>query len=343
MTSPPGSGPAPATLAESLREARRSRVAVLHEFWTLYDPSKARVHAFLEGHEDVAFYSHHIEKRAPRGVELRTYRCDGKRQVYEAFEAIVQRVPDVKGALFFVDKDLDDILGKPWPTDPRIFVTDVYSIENYFVAETVLLRMVRDCVKLTGCAFEELAVAEQFRLAHARFSRLMLPVMAWILVARRMGLRPNLGKLSAEHFIELRADGVVARRHRVRVAELTRHTGVELGSGSVRRLRDALRELSRNEPKRVIRGKFELWFLVAFYNRLLAELQALAKEVGGSAKVKRQFTTATVVGEVPHHVVAPRSLELFLQAHLSTARAEHPKPRARFGDWLGRLFAGWRG
>ena len=332
------------TLTESLRLARKSRVAVLHEFWTLYDPTKERVHAFFEGQEDVAFYSHHIEKHSPRGVELRTYRCDGKARVFEAFESIVERVPDVKLTLFFVDKDLDDILGEPWPTDPRIFVTDVYSVENYYVTEFVLLRMVRDCVKLTGCAFDESAFAVEFRIAHARFQQLMVPVMAWILVARRLGLRPNLGNLSSEMFCDLSAEGAVVRRHGRRVDELERHTGVKLGSGSFRRLRDALRELSRSEPKRVIRGKLELWFLVSFFGRLIEDLRALATEVGGSAKVRRQFTLASIVGEVPHHVDAPKQLDLFLHAHLaqeasSPGRHTPTRPDGLVRRLLQRFFA----
>lgn len=328
----------PGTLADSLRQARQSRVAVLHEYWTLYDPSKARVHAFFEGQEDVAFYSHHIEKQSPKGAELRTYRCDGKGQVFEAFEAIVQRVPDVKHTLFFVDKDLDDILGQPWPTDPRVFVTDVYSVENYYVTDVVLLRMLRDCVKLTGCTFDESTFVIEFRSSHRRFQRSILPVMAWILVARRLGLRPNLGNLSAEMFCSLSAEGVIVKRSGRRVGELERHTGVKLGRGSVRRLRDAMRELSRSEPKRVIRGKLELWFLVEFYSRLVEHLRALAAEVGGSAKVKRQFTLASIVGDVPHHVDAPKQLDLFLQAHL--ARDAPHSADGNFmlpGGWIGRL------
>src|SRR5258705_1209658 len=95
---------------DTLRTARASRVAVLHEFWAQYAPSKRRVHAFFEGHDDAAFFAPRIEQLLPEGARLYRYRCDGKARVIEAFEEITRRVPGVKSVLFFVDKDLDDVL-----------------------------------------------------------------------------------------------------------------------------------------------------------------------------------------------------------------------------------------
>src|SRR5690349_18681648 len=115
---------------DTLRSARSSRVAVLHEFWTQYDPRQRRLHAFFEGHDDSIFFGRFLTWFEQQGLRVMPYRCEGKRRVYEAFDQITGRIPDIRNVLFFVDKDVDDILGIPWTTDPRIFVTDVYSIEN---------------------------------------------------------------------------------------------------------------------------------------------------------------------------------------------------------------------
>lgn len=326
----------------TLRSARDSRAAVLHEFWTLYDPSKPRVHAFFEGHDDVSFFSHHIEKRLPSAMRLKTYRCNSKSRVFEAFDGIMRAIPDAKLTLFFVDKDLDDVLGRAWPTDPRIFVTECYSIENYYVNETVLLRIYRDSIKLTGCSFDEGVIAAHFEAEHARFQRKLLCVMAWILVARRLGMAPNLGNLTTDHFCVLRPDGLITSK-RGRVEALEKHTGVRLGKGSLWRLRDALRELARSEPKRVIRGKFEMWFLVAFFNHTADQIRALADEIGASAKVRCRLSLSTTVGAMPHHVDAPRALDLFLRAHLFVPVGEPPdgapvRRQSGLSRFLARMF-----
>src|SRR6185437_11023641 len=144
-----------------------------------------RLHAFFEGHEDCVFFRFFLRRIEDRGWRLYTYRCEGKSKVYEAFENIIRRMPNVSHALFFVDKDLDDILGTPWATDPRIYVTDVYSIENYLVTAAVLQSFVRDCVRSNFVGFDIDVIGTEFDAQLAKFHRKMLPVMAWILIARR--------------------------------------------------------------------------------------------------------------------------------------------------------------
>jgi hypothetical protein len=125
---------------EILRQARSAPTAVLHEFLTQYTATPGRVHAFFEGHDDQTFFVPALKRYAPSDTKILPYCCNGKAQVCELFSQITTRIPGVKGALFFIDKDLDDILGRPWPTDPRIFVTDVYSVENYLVSRNTLAK-----------------------------------------------------------------------------------------------------------------------------------------------------------------------------------------------------------
>jgi hypothetical protein len=107
------------TFIDQLRQARVSSTAVLHEFLTQFSPGQRKVHAFFEAHDDRVFYSRFLNQRVPTGTRLCAYTCDGKPKVYEVFGQIIARYPNIKNAIFFVDKDL---LGEPWPTDPRIYV-----------------------------------------------------------------------------------------------------------------------------------------------------------------------------------------------------------------------------
>jgi hypothetical protein len=290
---------------------------VLHEFWTQYDPRQSRVHAFFEGHDDVVFFSPHIEKRLPEGFRLFTYRCEGKPRVMDVFTEITKRAPDIRLTLFFVDKDLDDILGAPWPTDPRVFVTDVYSIENYLVSTQVLRRLLRDSIRLTGVSFNEDVIIAQFESQLRSFQERMLVLMAWILVIRRNGGRPNLSNLDLGAMWRISDDGQTCYVTGSRVHTLSRSTGVTLPRDSTRRLREALRELRRMPAKRIVRGKFEGWFFVEFWKRLIAQLRTLAAEEHGKVNIKIALTHTSLVTTLASYVDTPRPLDLFLQAHLA--------------------------
>ncbi len=304
------------TFVDVLRTARASRGAVLHEFWTQYDPRQNRVHAFFEGHDDIAFFIPFIQRHLPAGARLYHYRCEGKPRVFEAFASIVQRDPNIRHVLFFVDKDIDDILGTPYPTDPRIFVTDVYSIENYLVTTDVLRNLYRDSVRLTGVAFPIDVIAERFQHQLDRFYRSMTPVMAWIVATRRSGQKPNLNNIVLSDLCRITDDCEVISTAGSRVAALQRSTGVAQQRGTFRQVAQVAKSLARIPAKRIIRGKFEAWFFVAFWKKTIAQLQNLAKESGGKADVKLTPEQGTFVVALTRYAEIPKALELFLRAHL---------------------------
>lgn len=321
---------------ETLRKARESRVAVLHEFWTQYNPSQARVHAFFEGHEDIVFLAPHIERHLPAGYRLVPYRCEGKGRVYEAFADITAKNPNVKSVLFFVDKDIDDILGTPWPTDPRIYVTDVYSIENYVVTADVLRRMLRDGVRAVGVSFDEDAIIAEFEKKLSQYQGKLLTLMAWIVLARRAGERPNLKNLHMKSLWILSTECVAVRCSRRRTDHMATATGVRLTSPLHGRLRLARKELARVPVKRVVRGKYELWFFVEFWRVLLQHLQSLATEASGKVQVKLAVTHDTALRVAVPYVETPKSLDLFLRAHLSdNISSDNPTiaPRGSLSLW----------
>lgn len=304
------------SFVDVLRTARSSRVAVLHEFWTQYDPGKRRLHAFFEGHEDCVFFRFFLREIEERGWRLYAYRCDGKSKVYEAFDDITRRMPNVRRVLFFVDKDLDDILGTPWVTDPRIYVTDVYSIENYLATASVLQSFLRDCVRSNSVRFDIDVIGKQFEAQLGRFHRRMLPIMAWILTVRRSGQRPNLSNVNMKDLLRVSEDCALTCANG-RVAALERATGVKLNSPSVSRVLGAAKELARLQPKRVMRGKFEIWFFLEFWKKVRAQLERLAKEMGGTIQFMVPLERGTLVATLCAHATVPRGLDLFLRSNLS--------------------------
>lgn len=274
----------------------------------------------------------------PPGCRLLTYRCDGKPRVYEAFGQITARYPDIRSVLFFVDKDLDDVLGVPWPTDPRVFVTDVYSVENFLVCREVLVRFYQDAIRLTGVEFGTAALLERFDRQLLRFHRMAIPLVAWIVVARRAGLRPNLGNIELQRLFGLSEDCDVGIRPCKRVAYLAGATGVSMTAGLFRRVSQTCREVRRIPAKRVVRGKFEAWFFVEFWKKLTKQLQTLSREANATLTVKIGLEQSNLVPTLVGHATIPRSLELFLGLHFPRGGPAASQVRAHEGR-AGRLLA----
>src|SRR5579859_6672520 len=109
------------SFASLLRESRSSPAALLHKFLNNYDPNQPGVYAFVEGDPDRSFFRAHIERHLADGKRLYVYNCEGKRKVFDAYVKITERHPRCRNVLFFTDKDVDDLTGRVWPTDPRIF------------------------------------------------------------------------------------------------------------------------------------------------------------------------------------------------------------------------------
>ena len=64
------------------------------------------------------------------------------------------------------------------------------------------------------------------------------------------------------------------------------------------------------------------WFLVKFWQRLTTQLVALAKEANGKVLIGPPLERATLVATLTPYTDIPRSLELFLEAHLATPTAQ---------------------
>jgi hypothetical protein len=104
------------------------------------------------------------------------------------------------------------------------------------------------------------------------------------------------------------------RGQRLRI--LTSQTAISRSAVSMDRVREAKRELGRVPVKRILRGKFEAWFFLKFWHRLVAQLQEAAREGGGKVNIKIQLAQNNLIQILASYVNTPLSLELFLRAHL---------------------------
>jgi len=314
---------------DRLRTARASKTSVLHKFLTNYDPNSDRVYAFVEGEPDKAFYRSHLIRYLPESTaNVFLYNCEGKSKVYQAYRDITDRYPNCERVLFFVDKDVDDIIGVTWPGDPRIFTTEWYSIENYVVNRDNLLRYMQDFIKIKRVDLDVNPVVTEFDEQLERFYKLILPIMAWIVVMRRRGQSPNLAdvKLSELFTIE---DGTIHRKaNRKAIEYLSRVTQVS-AKCDWRLLRHTSHELKRLTPKRYVRGKFDFWFFCSFLTCSCTGVKQIVEEGGGSFTNSAQTSGTGLLHLLAANTPTPKPLDFFISHHLRVTQGASSAKRGQ--------------
>jgi hypothetical protein len=298
-----------------LRNARSSRASTVHKFLTNYDPNSERVFAFVEGEADEVFYRAQIQKYVADQRQIFLYNCDGKKNVCNAYEDIITRYPACQRVLFFLDKDVDDIVGSQWPSDPRIFTTEFYSIENYIVNKETLQRYFKDFIKIRRVDIDLDAVLVNFDDGLKRFHRLMLPVMAWIVVAKRSGARITLHDLNPGEILGVSGDATFRKSQCRAMAYLCRVCQTHQDVAFWKLIRRTSRELARLPAKSYIRGKFEAWWFIEFGQRVLEGIKHVVEEAGGSVKVSAQLHAGTFIQILAGGITTPPALDKFLSFH----------------------------
>lgn len=325
------------SFTDLLRSARSSRVSTLHKFLTNYDPNSDRVFAFVEGEADESFYRAQIQKYVPDQRMIYVYNCDGKQNVCELYGELVKRYATCERVLFFLDKDVDDIVSAPWPADPRIFVTECYSIENYVVSRESATRYFKDFVKIRRVDVDLDAVLAHFDEELRNFHRLMLPIMAWIVIMKRAGCKVNLHDVKPSELLDVTDNGTRRKPRRCAIAYLIKVTQTTPGVATWRLLRSTGRELMRLPPKSYTRGKFEAWWFVAFSQCILDGLMHVVGEANGSIKIRSQLTASTFIQLLSGGIATPARLDAFLAFHTNRGGTRPGNPGRGGGVFRGIL------
>jgi hypothetical protein len=307
------------SLIELLRQARASTISVIHEFRLYHDPGELQVHAFVEGQADKCFYAQFIRPRLAPNAQLHIYDCHGKAKVMDAMRRLKADYPDARIPLFFVDKDLDELLG-PHPSSDSLFVTDVYSIENY-IDNWAIVQWLEENLHTTGVRFKYEIIVRLLIQRCESFQRSLLPVMAWVLSHRRCESRPNLGDIDLSQVFTLNANGFMRRRDTTAalIKYLDRVAQVKTSETILSEFRSCAQLLKRLEPKVWVRGKFLVWFWVQFVREMERALMALAKEEG-KAKARTQIDASGFVGHLVPKIREPATLTSFLDGWLPLIR-----------------------
>ncbi|UVO31718.1 DUF4435 domain-containing protein [Bradyrhizobium arachidis] len=171
------------SLLTNLRQSRRSPAVLKARIISVRSREKLKPIFVFEGIDDVGPYSAWAI-RCDDSIAFEPLPANGKDQIL-LFRAGVQphEVYLRDRVYFFLDRDFDELKGFPAGAD--VFMTEMYSVENYLVSERVLESILLDEFRCAGEGIDRpLAV---FRSAVTSFAEAMSPANQRIFCARRLG------------------------------------------------------------------------------------------------------------------------------------------------------------
>lgn len=297
------------TSVAKLRAARATGATALAEYLRLHPKYQDRAFLFVEGKDDCCFYGSPVERR-------RSYvniPCGNKDGVLDALSRITANRPHAQHCLFVVDKDLWDLLGITHPADPRLFITHHYSFENYLIRASLLERIWTDIIGLPLGHPHWPGWEAQFHTQSLKFTKYMLPLMAWVLDVRERRIKCNLNDIRLSTMLAMSSSGEIRRQPTFTLAEWER-----MGINDPTYVRDiaGLKQkhqiLSAHSAKIWLRGKWELWFFQEFIRAMVAAVRA---GVGGHV-VSCEVNAGNIVQLLAPRTCAIPELEAYLDTNL---------------------------
>ncbi|PZO01986.1 MAG: hypothetical protein DCF28_09265 [Alphaproteobacteria bacterium] len=214
----------------------------------------------FEGDDDKITYFQWISRIRP-GMKYVSFPCSGKGQLLALRSSLQSDVTGLADAVyFFVDRDFDELREHAHGDD--VFMTEMYSVENYIVCENVLDSVLQIEFHCHADKNVRNRVLEIFRSAYDAFLNATADINRQLYVARRLGIEidPLPNKIGKIVQITLTMDDAVA----VETRQVIRPRS-ELPENGVA---DLIAEFDDLEPRSRYRGKFAYFF----FKRWLEEL-----------------------------------------------------------------------
>lgn len=258
-------------LLEYLNEELANNNIDHHLFLISYNPQNKVIHCFFEGKTDESFYGTTIRNFLPSEYKLKTYICGKKDNVLFHYRELGYKTSNKQPLLFFIDKDIDDIIPIDVDKSESIYETDYYSIENYIVTNSSLLQLWAEVFRQSSGTAVADKLNDLFSEAYNEYNKIALQFMAWTLYHRRKGGgRLNLDCIKTSDLFTI--DENLKLTPSFELADLYQYlhlkTKVNTQADELESIQECLNELSAFEIKKISRGHNEMDFFIEFCKAL---------------------------------------------------------------------------
>jgi len=254
-------------LVDELRKSRESQNVAYQTFAKHIREDKDGLFCFFEG-KDSPYYHLRIKQVFPGNYF--PIKCGNKKKVKGVFELIdYHRIYDEYKKAFFIDSDFD-----PPFSEPRIYETPCYSVENHYTSVEVFKEIIKSEWGLSEVDDAYKHCVALYKDLQTQFHTAMHLFNAWYacLIDKKHELKKevegvNLDNKPPKGFITIRLEGVTSNydltKIRAQYPKAFTITDEEISTKL---------ELFDNCDKRLVfRGKYELHFMVKIFELLVAD------------------------------------------------------------------------
>lgn len=306
-------------MLEILDAANASVSPVYHAFLIKYKPNDKVVHGFVEGKDDPSFYQGYIENILPESWEVKLWASGNKSNVLSIFNDFEwARFPRNRFA-FFIDRDLSEFINDDTPSDPCIYITDGYSIENEVVSRGTCRRVLKEVCNLSDMNETELdVILDLFENERRAFQVQMTPIMAWIIYWRRIGIVTHLNNIDMEKLFSFDSGKIVENQMPCGFSSKYEYIKNKLNiSCNDFDYSETINEfVGKSGPSKYVRGKYELWFLVGFILSVYKNINKFSSGHETPPKMHFTLSKSNAITIFSGRFRMPKSLRIFLKRTL---------------------------
>lgn len=166
-------------LVQQMIKSTGKDVAVFQKFMLEYKDYNNTLFYFVEG-EDFCYYNPRI-KNYSNSMNYINYRCDGKNNVIGVNNLIKEKltIENNNKLMFFVDRDygLDDV-------PQNIYVTDFYSIENFYLTEETVRNILENFIEINKHTNNYNLCLEYFEKTYTEYSKFAVKINTFYYTVR---------------------------------------------------------------------------------------------------------------------------------------------------------------
>ncbi len=271
---------------DKLRESRSKAVVAFTEFTRQYKEYQSALYCFFEGEDDNKYYGIRIETIARPEKDF-YFNCNGKQGVLDIYRLINnnKNYAQVKAA-YFIDRDFD--LSMQDTEITGLYETPCYSIENLYTSIQSFCKILRSEFKLAESEIDFNNCKNLYTKLQQEFHDVVEFLNIWIACQREKQAVLNLSSFEIKNFVSINLDQIT-NNYTINDLQIQFPKAIILSQEEL--------DLKKNElcsqlRQKSFRGKFEIYFLCSFIQKLVD-----AANTGNPQYFTRKISVSLNVGQ----------------------------------------------
>lgn len=308
-------------LIDILREEADSEHVAFTNFTLKYKNECDKLYCFFEGEDDKKYYSFRIKHITER--DFFEFPCGGKEQVIKAYNLINSKKEyKISKILFFIDKDFD---GEKVYSNPQIYTTPCYSIENFYTSKKAMCNILKDEFSLQEDDSDFSLVIDIYENLQSKFHSETLILNSWL--ACQSDKRTN-SKLQSRLKIDNCTNDMFKKivksdlKSIYEFPQISSHKKIEenvfvkASKVSSDDLSNKIIFFDTKNKQQLFRGKFEIKFLASFLNKLQTEIGNNSSQLFSNVhNCNLRFEVDNILSVLTQYADTPECLMKYLKRY----------------------------